>query len=140
MQKIYVSQYREYVIQLVAPKIEMINGASIVRDHGRLIRFSGGRYITADEGDQGLLEANPAFGCDYFDLLAQENEAKKAQAKVKDSLVEIVEGARRSDQRIKKTEPTKPPLVLAPPPAINPAKVEKETPEKKKRKYTKRKK
>lgn len=94
--------------------IEVINGQQIVRDEGKTIRFSGGQYISDDEKEQRLLEASPMYGCDFFDLLKQENQAKQAQEKVKGTLPEIVEGARRTDTQIKGNLPTKLEEVAAP--------------------------
>ena len=104
MQKIYVSQYREYAFQLIPPTIEWNKGTSYVKNEGKTIRFSGGQYISNDEEEQKLLEASPMFGSDFFDLLKQENEAKAAQAKSKKSLAAIVEGARRTDTQIRGPE------------------------------------
>lgn len=108
MQKIYVSQYREYAFQLVPPTIEWHKGTSYVKSEGKTIRFSGGQYITSDEEEQKSLEASPMFGSDFFDLLRQENEAKAAQAKSAKSLAAIVEGARRTDTQIRYPEMSEP--------------------------------
>ena len=104
MQKIYVSQYREYAFQLIPPTIEWNKGTSYVKNEGKTIRFSGGQYITSDEEEQKIIEASPMFGADFFDLLKQENEAKAAQAKSPRSLVSVVEGARRTDTQIRGPE------------------------------------
>ena len=141
MQKIYVSQYREYAFQLVPPTIEWNKGTSYVKSEGKTIRFSGGQYISNDEEEQKLLEASPMFGSDFFDLLKQENEAKAAQAKSKKSLASIVEGARRTDTQIRGPET---PAEGATPPVAEPPATELPKPAKKekakaKRKYTKRK-
>ena len=126
MQKIYVSQYREYAFQLIPPTIEWNKGTSYVKSEGKTIRFSGGQYITSDEEEQKIIEASPMFGADFFDLLKQENEAKAAQAKSPRSLVSVVEGARRTDTQIRgpeaPAEEVAPALAAEPPTAEPPKK------------------
>ena len=101
MQKVYVSKYGELAVTIEPPVFEEINGARVMRKSGRIIKFSNGRYVSSDPKEIELLEKTSSFESDFFDLLKQRDEAKKAQDKVNSKAIGIIEGARKSSQQYK---------------------------------------
>lgn len=141
MQKIYVSQHKDLIIQIEQPEFTNIMGKQIPVSNGKSIRFSNGQYITSDPKEIEALEKSMSFGSSFFDLLKQENEAKKAQEKVKSGLAQIVEGARASSTQIKPqgaddNKPEEKPMPA--PPVAEPAKKKGGKPKKTKGKKAKK--
>lgn len=94
MQKIYVSRYKNYVVQVKPSKMFIHESGISKHDGGIAIRFNNGSYTAKNDAEIELLESSPSFGVDFFDLLKQENEAKNAQAKVEQNIVKVIEGVR----------------------------------------------
>jgi len=97
MQKIYVSKYTEFKAQVEPSTFSVGQSGKMQEDGGKVIRFSQGQYTATSDKEIKLLEALPSFNVDFFDLLAQENEAKKTGEKANATAVKIVEGVRQAN-------------------------------------------